>query len=151
MYQSGNIQEELGEALSRASVLQSLDTAYATSTPKKTAKIGTTSATKTKGPNSGNKTPRNGRGQPNANEDVVAMLQVLVDDNSNKTGKFFMEQIKGKSIILENVRTQTAATKFSEQEKRFELFIWLFNSIITIIDMFSSCISQTNEATVEDF
>ena len=122
MLPAANIQEELGEALSRASVLQSLDSAYSGKTTPKAKvsagrpSIGGGSSSIYAGSRSASKsgTP----GKPNANDIVVEELQLFVRDNSNKTGKFFMEQIKGKSIILENVKAQTEATKFAEKEKR---------------------------------
>ena len=115
----GTISEEIGEALSRASVLKALDSSYTASTPRKD---NNDRDQQRKGKNSTPfgkaDTPKSG-GKKNPNDVVVAMLQTLVGESSNKNSKFFMEQIKGKSIILENVKAQTEATKYSEQEKRF--------------------------------
>lgn len=123
MIPAANIQEELGEALSRASVLKSLDASYSSTTPLKRPRpsIGTPG-----GKNVNSKDGSRGGSHPGtprapqsiANDVVVAAMQALVEDGSNRTGKFFMDQIKGKSIILENVKTQTEATKYSEREKR---------------------------------
>jgi hypothetical protein len=122
---SADISEELGEALSRASVLKSLDSAYAHTTPGKKTD---SSRAEVKGSHSKGGAAHSGHGskhntpkssyQSTANDEVVAMMQTIVGDNSNKTSKFFMDQIKGKSIILENVKAQTQATKYAEKEKR---------------------------------
>ena len=132
MLPSANIEEELGEALSRASVLKSLDSAYAhTTTPgKKTDSTykGDGKGSHSKGAGSKHNTPKLAVNQSNSNDEVVAMMQALIEDNSNKTGKFFMDQIKGKSIILENVKAQTQATKYVEKEKRYIVPYTLYTS-----------------------
>ena len=122
MIPAANIQEELGEALSRASVLKSLDASYSSTTPHKRPResMGTPAAKNSRDGSRGGSRPGTPRApQSTANDVVVSMMQALVEDGSNRTSKFFMDQIKGKSIILENVKTQTEATKYSEREKRY--------------------------------
>lgn len=104
---SVDISDEIGQALSRAAVMKALDSSFSTD--------GLMSAKQEPSSTGGG---ASGSGSAKINSNVVKAFQELLGDNSNKTEKFFMEQLKGKSIILENVKSQTEATKFLAKEKR---------------------------------
>lgn len=106
MFSSPDVSEEIGQALSRAAVMKSLDTAFATVA----AQSEYCDNTKSIVPGSSNKKLKG--------DAVIQLLQDMVEDKSIKTEKFFSEQLRGKSIILENVKSQTDATKFMKKDKR---------------------------------
>ena len=109
MMNSVDISDEIGQALSRAAVMKALDSSFSAD--------GLMSAKQAPG-GSSTGGGASGSGSAKINSNVVKAFQELLCDNSNRTEKFFMEQLKGKSIILENVKSQTEATKFLAKEKR---------------------------------
>lgn len=162
-----DVSDELGQALSRASVLRSLDESFgaggafanSSSTAKKQNNVSDSSCNKRNNAHSNRAggaesremqssdaigTPyddqaddalmgesatsatttsaaRAGGGKRGADGRVVDCILDLIGTTASsdfRAERFFSQQLKGKALILENVKTQTEAAKFKAKELR---------------------------------
>lgn len=115
-----DIDDEIGEAMSRAAVLRSLDDAFGAEAvlKKQSNKNVTAPATDSSGAND-LKRPKSAKKTISESNDVcIRLMQEIMGDNSNRNEKLLVEQLKGKSLILENVKLQADASKFATKEKK---------------------------------
>jgi hypothetical protein len=136
---SVDVSDEIGQALSRAAVMKALDSSFSTEGHIQAKQVADASSSVS------------GAGSAKANSNVIKVFQELIGDNSNRTEKFFSEQLKGKSIILENVKSQTEATKFLAKEKRYSgeasiLLLFKRNRLMQAKAAYSKAVSVRDES-----
>jgi hypothetical protein len=136
-----DVSDELGHALTRASVLQSLDESFGSTSVDggKMSKARTQAGgadkkeawIKNTGCDIFNK-PASGSGQmlkKNADAKVVDCILELIGraSSDHRTEKFFSQQLKGKALILENIKTVTEAARYKAKEMRYSISLCFDN------------------------
>lgn len=105
-------------AQSRAAVLQSLQNSYGSE-----AKVPPSVANSSKNLNGKGGTDQsnrnNGTNDKNTMNEVIDVLVETISDPSMRAKQFFKDALRGKAIVVENVKAQLDASKAS---KRIELY-----------------------------